>query len=163
MIFTFTARGNRVLDLRSAGRFIGNPIIIATVLGLFFSAAALSVPEFIGRSFDIVADMALPLALFIIGGSLKPAPARRLQLVGFSTLMKLFLLPLAGLMTFRFLGLAPVPTEAAVILLASPSATVTYIMASEMGGKPDLAAAAVTVSTVFSIVTYTLWIAVLGG
>jgi len=162
-IFTFTARGNRTLDMKSAGRFIGNPIIIATVLGLFFSASAIAVPDFIGRSFDIVADMALPLALFIIGGSLKTAPARRLQLVGFSTLMKLFLLPFSGFLIFRFMGLAPAPTEAAVILLASPSATVTYIMASEMGGKPDLAAAAVTFSTVFSIVTYTLWIAVLGG
>jgi predicted permease len=36
-------------------------------------------------------------------------------------------------------------------------------MASEMGGEPELAAAAVTISTIISIVTYTLWIAVMGG
>ena len=77
--------------------------------------------------------------------------------------MKLFLLPLTGLLIFRLMGLQAVPTEAAVILLASPSATVTYVMASEMGGKPDLAAAAVTFSTVFSIITYTVWIAIAGG
>jgi len=162
-IFTFTANNNRTLDLRSAGKFIGNPIIIATILGLFSSASGFGVPDFIGRSFNIVADMALPLALFIIGGSLKTAPGRRIQLIGLSTIIKLLVLPFIGFLIFRLLDLGPAPTETAVILLASPSATVTYVMASEMGGKPDLAAAAVTISTVVSIATYTLWIAVLGG
>jgi predicted permease len=107
--------------------------------------------------------MALPLALLIIGGSLKTASTRRIQLVGVSTIMKLLVLPLTGFLIFRYLGVGTAQTETAVILLASPSATVTYVMASEMGGKPELAATAVTVSTVVSIITYTLWIAVIGG
>ncbi len=107
--------------------------------------------------------MALPLALLIIGGSLRPASGRRIQLVTFSTMFKLLLLPLAGILIFRAIGVSQAQAVTAVILLASPSATVTYVMASEMGGKPDLAAAAVTISTVFSIATYTLWIAVMGG
>jgi predicted permease len=61
------------------------------------------------------------------------------------------------------MGVGLTQAETAVILLASPSATVTYVMASEMGGEPELAAAAVTISTIISIVTYTLWIAVMGG
>jgi predicted permease len=162
-IFVFFTAGDSKLDMRSAGKFLGNPIILATILGLVSSASGFTMPGFAIRSFEIVADMALPLALLIIGGSLKPAPSRRIQLVGLSTTLKLVLLPLIGLLVFRFTGVETVQAETAVILLASPSATVTYVMASEMGGKPDLAAASVTVSTVFSIVTYTLWIAVMGG
>jgi predicted permease len=162
-MFTFLAGGEKSIDIRVMGKFLGNPIILATLLGLFSSAAGIRVPLFLERSFGIVGDMALPLALLIIGGSLKTAPGRRIQLIAFSTAFKLLLLPLTGFLIFRAMGVGPTPAETAVILLASPSATVTYVMASEMGGKPDLAAAAVTISTVLSIVTYTLWIVVMGG
>ena len=162
-MYTFITGGEERMELRIAGKFLGNPIILATLLGLFSSAARIKVPVFIQSSFGIVGDMALPLALLIIGGSLKTVSARRIQLVAFSTVFKLLLLPLTGFLIFSAVGVARTQAATAVILLASPSATVTYVMASEMGGKPDLAAAAVTVSTVISIVTYMLWIAVVGG
>ena len=162
-MFTFVASGDQKVDLQAVGKFLGNPIILATLLGLFSSAAGVRIPHFLERSFSIVGDMALPLALLIIGGSLKAAPGRRIQLVAFSTTFKLLLLPLTGFLLFRAMGVGPTQAETAVILLASPSATVTYVMASEMGGEPELAAAAVTISTIISIVTYTLWIAVMGG
>jgi predicted permease len=162
-IYTFVGSGGQHMDMRAMGKFLGNPIILATLLGLFSSAAAVRVPLFLQNSFGIVGDMALPLALLIIGGSLKAAPGRRIQLVAFSTVFKLLMLPLTGLIIFRAMGVSSTQAVTAIILLASPSATVTYVMASEMGGKPDLAAAAVTISTMASIVTYTLWIAVVGG
>jgi len=162
-MFTFVASGDQKVDQRAIGKFLGNPIILATLLGLLSSAIGVRVPHFLERSFDIVGDMALPLALLIIGGSLKTAPGKRIQLVGFSTVFKLLLLPLTGFLLFRAMGVNPTQAETALILLASPSATVTYVMASEMGGEPELAAAAVTISTIISIVTYTLWIAVMGG
>lgn len=162
-MFTFLASGEKSIDLRVVGKFLGNPIILATLLGLFSSAAGVRVPLFLERSFGIVGDMALPLALLIIGGSLKTASGRRIQLVAFSTGFKLLLLPLTGFLLFRAMGVDPIPAKTAVILLASPSATVTYVMASEMGGKPELAATAVTISTVLSIATYALWIGIMGG
>jgi predicted permease len=162
-MFTFVAAGDQKVDLKAVGKFLGNPIILATLLGLFSSAAGVRIPHFLDRSFVIVGDMALPLALLIIGGSLTAAPGRRIQLVAFSTIFKLLLLPLTGFLLFRAMGVSPTQAETAVILLASPSATVTYVMASEMGGEPELAAAAVTISTIISIITYTIWIAVMGG
>jgi predicted permease len=149
-------------NLKLMGKFLGNPIILATLLGLVSSAAEFRFPSFVHRSFDIVSHMALPLALLIIGGSLKAAPAKRIQMVAISTAFKLLILPLTGLLLFRAVGLDAVPTLIGVILISSPSATLSYVMASEMGGKPDLAAAAVTVSTVLSLFSYTFWIAVVG-
>ena len=161
-IYTFVAKGSRSLDLKLIGKFLGNPIILATLLGLISSAAGFRFPAFIHRSFDIVSHMALPLALLIIGGSLKAAPAKRIQLVAISTLFKLLILPFTGLLLYRAMGLGAAPTLIGVILISSPSATLSYVMASEMGGKPDLAAAAVTVSTVLSLFSYTFWISVVG-
>ncbi|UCF31377.1 MAG: AEC family transporter [bacterium] len=162
-LYTFLQARGRRLDGGLAWKFLGNPIILATVLGLFSSAFGFSLPGFIDRSFTIVGDMALPLALLIIGGSLKRAPTRRIQLVCLSTFFKLILLPFCGFLVFRIMGVSLPQAAVAVILLASPSATISYVMAAEMGGESDLAAAAVTVSTVLSIATYTLWISVTGA
>jgi predicted permease len=162
LLYTFTVGGKKRPDAALLMRFLGNPIILATLVGLFFSATGLSLPGFINRSFDIVSHMALPLALLIIGGSLRAASARRIQLVAISTTLKLLILPLAGFLIFKALGISASRAETALILLASPSATISYIMAMELGGREELAAAAVTISTVLSIFTYTFWIAMAG-
>lgn len=152
-------RGGR-LTMQSLWKFLGNPIILSTILGLFFSAAVISLPNFVNSTFTIIGEMALPLALLIIGGSLTPLTIGRLKHVALSTTLKLVFLPLTGYFLFRVLDVGTAQSLTGIILLASPSATITYVMAAEMGGDQDMAATAVTISTAVSIVTYTLWIAV---
>lgn len=154
-------RGNR-LSMQNLWKFLGNPIILSTILGLVFSAADIPLPGFVNSTFDIVGEMALPLALLIIGGSLTPLTTGRLKHVTLSTTLKLLVLPFIGYTLFRILNVGTAQTLTAIILLASPSATVSYVMAAEMGGDTDMAATAVTISTAASIFTYTLWIAVVG-
>ena len=160
-LLTLLTGGGKRLSLNTAWKFLGNPIILATLLGLFFSAGGIKVPGFLSQTFSIVSEMALPLALLIIGGSLKPFSTGRVRLVAFSGALKLAILPLAGFFFFRIIHLEPGAARAAIIFLASPSATISYVMAVEMGGDRDLAAAAVTASTALSMITYTLWITVL--
>ena len=162
-LFTLLARGGERLSLNTVWKFLGNPIILATLLGLIFSAGGIKVPGFLAHTFRIVAEMALPLALLIIGGSLKPFSTRRVRLVALSAALKLAILPMAGFYIFRLIHLEPGAAGAAIIFLASPSATISYVMAAEMGGDKDLAAAAVTASTALSIITYTFWISTMVG
>jgi predicted permease len=143
--------------------FFGNPIIAATLLGLGFSALRIPLPAVALRSLKIVSDMTLPLALLTIGGSLTPAIRSRLPLAHLAALLKLAVLPAFGVLFLRLFGAEPGAVVPAAILLGSPAATLSYVMAREMDGDPELAAAAVTVSTVLSALTYTLWITALGG
>ena len=76
---------------------------------------------------------------------------------------KLALMPGLGLILFKLLGVAPGEFLAGLILLAAPTATVSYVMGREMGGDPDLAVAAVSASTLFSSLTYALWLALAGA
>jgi predicted permease len=107
--------------------------------------------------------MALPLALLIIGGSLRTGVSGRSVQIGISTVLKLLVLPLTGLILFRLLDVSHALAVPSIILLSSPSATISYVMSAEMGGDSDLAAAAVTISTVLSIITYTFWLSVAGN
>jgi predicted permease len=49
-----------------------------------------------------------------------------------------------------------------LILLASPTATISYVMAKEMKGDADFAVAAISISTLLSAVTFTAWLNIAG-
>ena len=136
-----------------------NPVIISAMAGMVVSLAGLSLPPILDRSLKILSGMALPLALLVIGTSLSFAQMRQqLRLTLLTGVSKLLLLPAMGLTLFHVLGLHKVEYLPALILLASPTATVTYVMASEMSGDPDLATAAISVTTLASGLTFTFWL-----
>jgi predicted permease len=106
--------------------------------------------------------MALPLALLVIGASLSfELVMNKLPLIVPSALLKLILLPGLSLIVFRILGLGADEFLPGFILLAAPSATVSYVMATELNGSPEQASAAVSLSTLFSSVTYLLWLSII--
>jgi predicted permease len=47
----------------------------------------------------------------------------------------------------------------ALILLCTPTATISYVMAKEMHGDADFAVATISASTLFSSVTFMIWLA----
>lgn len=144
-------------------KIAGNPIIIATVLAIAVSALAIPVPVFLGRGLDILGGMALPMALLIIGSSLSFELIRKNRIQVFAAvLVKLGLLPAIGYAAFRLTGMATAGYLPALILLASPTATVTYVMAREMQGDADFAVAAISASTLLSAATFAFWLKLAG-
>jgi malate permease and related proteins len=73
-------------------------------------------------------------------------------------ILKLLVLPVLGLLFYGVLRVPAVQLLPGLILLASPTATVTYVMASEMQGSTDLASAAVTMNTLASCLTFIFWL-----
>lgn len=140
-------------------RILGNPVILSALAGILFSFLGLKMPLVIDRSLHILGGLALPMALLIIGASLsfKIMQLRILRVIS-SSLLKLTLLPGIGFLLYRTFDIALQDYLPALILLASPTATITYVMAREMGGDGDFAVAAISTSTLISSVTFTLWI-----
>jgi hypothetical protein len=140
-------------------RILLNPVIVSAMAGMAFSLSGLTLPVILDRSLKILSGMALPLALLVIGTSLSFAQMRQqLRMTLVIGVFKLMLLPALGLALFYFMGFDRVEYLPALILLASPTATVTYVMASEMAGDSDLATAAISVTTLASAVTFILWL-----
>jgi predicted permease len=144
-------------------KILGNPIILAAMVGILISLSGLSIPTVIGRCLDILSDLALPLALLIIGGSLSFEMVRmRPAILLLAAAMKLIVQPALGYVFYRIFVLGASDYLPAIILLASPTATVAYVMAREMQGDSDLAVAAISVSTLLSALTFAFWLHV-GG
>jgi hypothetical protein len=140
-------------------KVVGNPVVLSALAGIFFSVLQIPVPTIADRGLKIISDMSLPLALLIIGGSLSFGLIRaNLKLAVGAGVLKLLFLPLVGLVFYGILRVPAAQFIPGLILLASPTATVTYVMASEMQGSTDLASAAVTMNTLASCLTFIFWL-----
>jgi len=140
-------------------KVVGNPVVLSALGGILFSVLRIPVPAIADRGLKIISDMSLPLALLIIGGSLSFGLIRsNLKLAVGAGVLKLLFLPALGLLFYGALRVPAGQFLPGLILLASPTATVTYVMASEMQGSPELASAAVTMNTLASCMTFVFWL-----
>jgi malate permease and related proteins len=144
-----------------AGKIMANPVIVSALGGILFSMAGFSMPLVVDRSLQILGGLALPMALLIIGGSLSLELMRsRLVAVLGACSLKLLMLPALGIALFRVFGQNPDDYMPAIILLASPTATIAFVMAREMGADSDFAVAAISATTLLSAVTFSFWLSV---
>lgn len=145
-------------------RVLGNPVILSAFAGILFSFSGLRLPMVMDRSLKILSGLALPMALLLIGASLsfKLMKSKIFQLFS-SSFLKLILLPGLGVIFYRLFHIDPQGYLPGLILLASPTATLTYIMAKEMNGDEDFAVAAVSICTMVSAVTFSLWLHMAAG
>jgi hypothetical protein len=140
-------------------KVFGNPVVLSALAGIIFSVLEIPVPTLADRGLKIISDMSLPLALLIIGGSLSFGLIRsNLKLAMGAGILKLLILPALGLLLYGILRVPAAQFVPGLILLASPTATVTYVMASEMQGSTELATSAVTMNTLASCVTFIFWL-----
>jgi len=145
--------------LTSLGKIVGNPVIVSALVGILFSIAAIPIPVVVDRSLKILAGMALPMALLVIGAALSFEQIwERIIPVCVTGFIKLLVLPGLGFMLYKFFNLSTHDFLPGLILLASPTATVAYVMAKEMNGDADFAGAAISLSTLLSAVTFIMWL-----
>lgn len=144
-------------DSRSALRtaswgLVTNPILIACVLGLAISLSGLALPTLVDRSLDVAGQMALPLALLCIGGTLYTSRIRgRLTWVIAGAAMKVAVVPAIGLALALWVGLSAEHTRIALILLACPTATASYILVKQLRGDEALASGIIVVSNLLAV------------
>lgn len=143
---------------------LGNPVILSALAGILASALGVPIPLVIQRSLDILSGLALPTALLLIGASLSINAMRSyfLPVLG-SVGIKLLVLPGVGLIFYRLFHVVPGDYLPGLILLASPTATVTYVLAREMRGDADFAVAAISASTLLSAGSFSFWLFLAGG
>ena len=158
-IFSGQAKSEKGVVLRIFSKVMLNPTIISAGLGIVFSVFGLPQPVFISRTLDILGGMGLPTALLIIGASLSMGQIRsRLSVLSAACFFKLILLPGLAMGLFELFEVPGPQRLPILIMLASPTATVVYVMAGEMGGDTDFAASAISLCTVLSSGAFLLWL-----
>ena len=161
LVLTVNARqpGSTSHAMIIAKNIAANPVVLSAMAGIACSLMAFSIPLIVQRSLDILSDLALPMALLIIGASISFQELRlRLKPAFFAVAIKLILMPALGFVCFIALDFDPQEFLPALILLASPCATVTYVLAKELKGDPDFTVITISLSTSLSAITFSLWL-----
>lgn len=144
-------------------RILLNPLALGSATGIAMSAVGLHLPGALDTAFDLVGRTALPLALISIGAGLDLA---RLRNEVPTTLLiaagKLVVSPLLMYLALRGLGVTGTALSAPVLLAATPTAVVSYVMSKEMRGDAELAGAIVIGTTLASLGTIIGWLLFLG-
>jgi predicted permease len=136
-----------------------NPLIIACVTGILYSLTGLAVPQVLDRTFTLVGRTAAPLALLAVGASMDFRRLRAdLRVVSFIALVKTVLYPALVFAGLRLFGVSGLDLKLPLLIVAAPTAVVTYVMAREIGGDDNLAGAAIVGSTLLSLLTITGWL-----
>jgi predicted permease len=137
-----------------------NPLILGTAAGIACSALGIELPRALDRALELVGRIAAPLALLTVGAGLD---LRRLRAdvgpAALASALKLIVYPALIWGVLRLLGTGELEREVAVLILASPTAVVSVIMAREMNGDESLASALVIGTTLAALVTTSAWLA----
>lgn len=151
--------------LRTVGLgLLKNPMIVAITLGLIVSGLSLPIPAPVNQFLSILGAAATPGALFAIGASLASKSAERVFVAGWLSFAKLVLHPAA--VAFAALVMFPVDGYAAGVMIAAaalPVAGNVYILAQHYGVAPHRVSASILISTVASVLTVSVAIALIQG
>lgn len=141
-----------------------NPLIIGTVAGLVANIFSLNPPEIVYNLLDRASSAALALGLLCVGAGLSFAGIQntsgRIQAASI-TAIKLLVLPALAWGLCIWFGVTGMQRDLAVLFAAMPTASSAYILAARMGGNGPLTAGLVSLSTLASMATITVWYALL--
>jgi len=153
--WTSQKHGNLWKSLASIAK---TPLIIATFVGIVFLYLGIPVPTLLMKSMGILANIALPMALIIIGASMSLSTIKSsFKLSGIISVMKLMVLPFISYLFCYFYAIPPREALPGIILLATPTATTSFILANELGGDTELASGTITLSTLLSPLVFAFW------
>ncbi len=153
LLIAHHGRGRRAWG-RVLGSLLANPLVLSCAAGLAWSALAPPLPAFAAAALGAVGQMALPLALLSLGGSLLSLPlggeaGRGILAATFKT----GLMPAATWSFGRALALPPEQLRIALVFAACPTAVLSHVLVGQLGGSRSLAAAAIVASTALSVLS----------
>ncbi|WP_199507944.1 MULTISPECIES: AEC family transporter [unclassified Psychrobacter] len=140
-----------------------NPLIIALVSAFVYKALPLPpISGVIHTTGDLLAGVALPLALICAGASINIKSMLHLSGVSMqSSIGRIVVAPIVAVVVGLLFGLSGVHLAVLFLMVASPAAAASYVMAKAMGGNDILAANILAFTTVFSLFGMAIGAAVL--
>lgn len=159
-VITLEAFRRRQFDLKKILLGIAkNPLILASAAGIALNLSGIDLPDFLTNPISQLGASASPVALLLLGAQFEFRDVRlHRRNLALISLLRLVVYPGAALILAMVAGLRGPEFAVLISMFATPAAVSSFSMAAQMGGDPDLAAGAVTVTTLLSAATMFLWI-----
>ncbi|WP_165645182.1 AEC family transporter [Oharaeibacter diazotrophicus] len=146
-----------------AGTLARNPLVIGILLGSAVRTLGVPLGGVVGATLDQIAATAGPTALLSIGMAVRRYGVRdNLGLAAVIAALKLVVLPATVFGLTRLVAIEPTWAAAMVLTAAVPTGVNAYLIANHFGVGHGLASSVITLTTLFGVVTVTVWAWVLG-
>jgi len=138
------------------------PLVYAVIFGLIFNLAHLTVPEFLMKAVDLAKDGAVPVMLVILGIEMARVTIENDRAaMSLATVTKLVLVPILAFPLTALMGMTGVTRAVCIVEASMPTAVMASIVAVEFDAKPKLVTSIIFASTLASIITLTVLLAIL--
>ena len=133
---------------------VRNPLIIATVSGLLFNIAGLSIPEWLQPTTHRIGQASLALGLMAAGAGMQLGSMAQAKSLAVAVLsLKHLGLPVLALGVAITWQLDPTQTLVLLMFSAVPTASSCYVLAARMGYDGPYVAGLVTLSTALGVLS----------
>ncbi len=160
-IFSFTIGIYVVAGTGSLSEVLKQPLVYASVLGGVFALQGWSVPVWLLNSLDLAGQIAIPLMLLTLGVSIANLSVGEVGRAIVLSLAKLSISTAIAILVVQLFGLTGVARGALVLQLIMPVAVTSYLLAERYRAEPDKVAGTVVVSTLISVATIPVALALL--
>lgn len=159
-VVTLETFSRKQIDVKKILRGIAkNPLIIASVAGILANLSGLRLPECLANPISQLGSSASPVALLLLGAQFEFYDVKLYRRnLAVCTVLRLLVYPGVALPLAALMGLRGPEFAVLISMFATPTAVASFSMAAQMGGNPELAASAVTMTTLLSSGTMFLWI-----
>lgn len=147
---------------RIVRELLRNPLILATLAGLLFNLAGLTLWQPVAQLLARLADASIALGLLAVGSALRRgSPGGHWLGAAWLCAIKLVGLPVIAWLLAPQLGLEGIARTIAVLFAAMPASSSAYILAVRMGGDGPGAAWLISTTTLLSVFTLSGWLSLL--
>lgn len=139
---------------------VREPLVLATVLGGVFLWQGWETPRFLTNTLELIGQMAIPLMLLTLGVAVARLTPGNLGRAIWLSLVRVAICIGVALAVGSAFGLAPVAMAILVLQLSMPMAVISYLLAEKYGADAQAVAGLVVVSTLISVLSLPLTLAV---
>ncbi len=130
--------------------------VICCAVSIIISFFQIQVPTFVKSTVTHLSNLTAPLSMMVIGASMTKIKFKDLfgdiRLLAFCVL-KLLVIPILGLFVLKVFISSEMLLGVCMVMVATPIASMTAMMAQQYEGNYSLAAKSVALSTILSVVT----------
>lgn len=140
------------------------PTTYAVIVALLLNGFEVQLPSNLFNTVSIIADAAIPTVMLILGMQLANIKWGKFEWgnISFGIIIRLIVSPvLAYLITFVF-PFDPLLAKVLIVLAAMPSAATMVMYAVQFESEPRLVSTITLITTIISVITITILLAVLG-
>ncbi len=158
IIMNYGTEQSTHMDIKS----LLSPGVIASLVAMVFYFAKLSVPDVVSSTITMIGDMTTPMAMLVIGSTLATIPLKEVftewRIYPY-TLIKQVIIPILVFPILNFFIKDPLILGITLIVISMPVANSAVLFATEYDGDISLAAKTVFMTTLFSVGTIPLIVA----